>query len=248
VVLTLSFSPVTPHIFKLDLPMYLGFGRVGVWLVRENDGWTLVDTGSPPDARTILSATLALTQGDAPRRIILTHGHLDHAGAAGFLQEQWSIPVLTHRDERQYIDGTGRYSAIWPAWWGFRLIKEPFGLLNRIRSPRTVDPLADGDRIGSLEVVHVPGHTPGMIALIHRGDRAIVAGDTFISRGLQLYPPARFFTPDPPTAVRSMARLVDEDFDHLLASHGRPILRVGRIEARLAVRRASEDQAGTRSC
>ena len=242
-----SFAPVTPHIFKLDLPMYLGFGRVGVWLVREDDGWTLVDTGSPHDTRRVLSATLAHTRGESPRRIILTHGHLDHAGGAGFLQERWSIPVLTHRDERHYVDGTDWYGAIRPAWWGFRLIQRPFGRLNRIRPPRVVDVLADGDRVGSLQVRHVPGHTPGMIALIHRGDRAIVAGDTFVSRGLQLYPPARFFTPDPPRAGRSMDRLVGEDFDHLLASHGRPILRIGRIEARLAVRRAGGARAPMRT-
>jgi glyoxylase-like metal-dependent hydrolase (beta-lactamase superfamily II) len=238
-----TFSHVTPNIFKLDLPMYLGFGRVGVWLVREDDGWTLLDTGSPHDAPTVLKATLAHTRGEAPRRIILTHGHLDHAGTAGFLQERWSIPVLAHREERHYIEGTNWYGSVRPAWWGFRLIQEPFGLANRIRPPRIVDVLADGDRVGSLEVRHVPGHTPGMIALIHRRDRAIVAGDTFVSRGLQLYPPAKFFTPDPPTALRSMGRLVDEDFDHLLASHGRPILRTGRTEALLAVRRVSRTHA-----
>lgn len=237
------FFQVTPHIFKLDLPMYVGFGRVGVWLVREDDGWTMVDTGSPRDAPTILRATQAQTGGEPPRRIILTHGHIDHAGTVGFLQERWSIPILTHPDERKFVEGTGWYGAVRPAWWGFRLIQEPFGMANRVQPAKVAGVLTDGDVIGTLEVRHVPGHAPGMIALIHRSDRAILAGDTFVSRGLRLYPPAKFFTPDPPAAVRAMRRLVDEDFDHLLASHGRPILHVGRSEAVRAFRRASEAYA-----
>jgi glyoxylase-like metal-dependent hydrolase (beta-lactamase superfamily II) len=239
----LAFVAVTPHIFKLDLPMYGGFGRVGVWLVREDAGWTLVDTGSPRDATTILKATLAHTGGQPPRRIILTHGHLDHAGAAAFLQRQWTVPVLTHGDERPYVEGTAWYGAVRPAWWGFRLIQEPFGLANHIQPAKVVDVLAENDTIGALKVRHVPGHAPGMIALVHRPDRAVIAGDTFVSRGLQLYPPAKFFTPDPSAAVRAMRRLVDEDFDHLLASHGRPILRTGRLEAEQALRRAIEAYA-----
>ena len=232
------FVQITPHIFKLDLPMYLHLGRVGVFLVRDDDGWTMIDTGLPSYGPMILGATLAQTKGEPPRRIVLTHGHLDHAGTVGFLQDRWSIPVLTHPDEREFVEGTRCYGAIRPAWWGFRLIQRPFGRINRIQPARVGGVLSDGDRVGSLEARHVPGHAPGMIALIHRADRAILAGDTFISRGLKLYPPARFFTPDPPAALRAMQRLVDEDFDHLLASHGRPILHAGRSEAARAVRRS----------
>jgi glyoxylase-like metal-dependent hydrolase (beta-lactamase superfamily II) len=59
----------------LQAPPYLS---VSCYLVRENDGFTLIDTATPGSAPGIVAAARAL--GGPIRRIILTHGHRNHAG------------------------------------------------------------------------------------------------------------------------------------------------------------------------
>ena len=81
-------------------------------------------------------------------------------------------------------------------------------------------PLDDGRRLGDLVVYHVPGHSPGLVALLHPGDRALICGDTFMNRGGKLTDPFAPFTYDMGLNHQSQARLVTLDFDHLIASHG----------------------------
>jgi glyoxylase-like metal-dependent hydrolase (beta-lactamase superfamily II) len=231
-----GFVAVTPHIYKLDLSFFAGFTRVGVWLVRADDGWTMVDTGAPDHAPKIVRATLALTADIPPRRIILTHGHPDHAGGLRALWERWGIPVLAHPAEAPFVLGTQIYEGVRPAWWGYRLAHHVVGSHGVVAPVDRVEPIVECDVVAGLEVRHVPGHTPGMIALIHREDRAIIAGDTFVSRNGRLRHSLDLFTPDREAARRAMARLAEEDFDHLLPSHGRPILGAGKAEAERAAR------------
>jgi glyoxylase-like metal-dependent hydrolase (beta-lactamase superfamily II) len=74
----------------------------------------------------------------------------------------------------------------------------------------------------------VPGHAPGMVALLHRRDRALLAADAVFYLGGKLADPLRLFTYNPQLNHQSQARLADLDFDHLLPSHGPPILNSGR--------------------
>jgi glyoxylase-like metal-dependent hydrolase (beta-lactamase superfamily II) len=233
-----AFTQITPQIFKLNLPLLGGVMWVGVWLVRSDDGWTMIDTGAPRDAETIARATETHLGGQAPARIILTHGHYDHAGSLQALQRRWNVPVLVHRAEIPFVTGQARYGSIQPAWWGYRLFNLVGGRVNRSAPTPVSQALADGDVVAGLVVHHVPGHSPGMIALAHRADRAIIAGDTFVSRGGKLGPPLKIFTPRPAESARSMRKLAGEDFDHLLASHGRPILGNGKPAAAAAATRA----------
>src|SRR5438876_2986924 len=207
----LTFVPVTPHIFKLDLELVGGFARVGVWMVSLDDGWTMVDTGARNHATTIVRATMALTGGSPPLRILLTHGHPDHAGALRALVRRWGIPVIAHPAEAPFLLGQQLYEHIRPAWWGYRLAHLVAGS-HAIAAPvARVESVVDRDVVAGLEICHVPGHAPGMIALVHRGDRAIIAGDTFVSRNGHLQAPLDLFTPDPAEARRAMAKLADED-------------------------------------
>jgi glyoxylase-like metal-dependent hydrolase (beta-lactamase superfamily II) len=230
-----TFTQVTPHIHKLDLPFLGGKQPVGVWMVRdEAGGWVMVDAGAPGFEKLIFEQVLALTQGERPKLLVLTHGHLDHAGAAQKVREDWKIPIAAHRLEIPYLVGPTRYTKI-PAkhlLYQFAQTFSPPLLVGRnVQMPLDEGRLLDG----GLEVFHTPGHAPGMITLLHAADRALIAADTFMNLNNKLSDPHKGFTYDPGLNHASQARMVQLDFDHLLPSHGAFILNTGREQARALV-------------
>jgi glyoxylase-like metal-dependent hydrolase (beta-lactamase superfamily II) len=154
---------VTEHLTQLTR-LHL----VNAFLVREDDGFTLVDTTLGRGADALIAAARAA--GAPIRRIALTHGHGDHVGSLDALKARLgdkvevSIPEL---DERILAGETeGGFPGSWPTV--------------RTRADRR---LVDGDRVGSLSVVPTPGHTPGHVAFLDTRDGAVIAGDTFTAYG-----------------------------------------------------------------
>lgn len=145
-------------------------GFVNAYLVREDDGFTLVDTTMPRTGDALLIA--ARDAGGAIRRIALTHGHGDHVGSLDELKGKLGdqVPVLMPAlDARIHAGETvveGKPSGSWPT-------------LSTVPDVR----LQAGDRIGSLEVVPSPGHTPGHVAFLDTRDRTLIAGDVFTTFG-----------------------------------------------------------------
>jgi glyoxylase-like metal-dependent hydrolase (beta-lactamase superfamily II) len=143
---------------------------VNAYLVREDDGYTLIDTTIGGSADDLIAA--ARQDGGEIRRIALTHGHGDHVGSLDALKERLgdSVEVLMpeldariHAGE-QVVDG--KLPGSWP-----KLLTVPDMRLNH------------GDRVGSLAVVASPGHTPGHVAFIDTREGALLAGDVFTSYG-----------------------------------------------------------------
>ena len=78
---------VAPGVFWLRMPLPFQLDHINLWLLRDHDGWVIVDTGFPDDA--VRAAWLRVIQGlDGPvRRLIVTHFHPDHLGLATWLME-----------------------------------------------------------------------------------------------------------------------------------------------------------------
>ena len=75
-----------------------------------NAGWVLFDTGLAGVGRVELQSAAARRYGGrAPRAIILSHGHFDHAGSARRLAELWNVPVYAHPLELPYLTGRSHY-------------------------------------------------------------------------------------------------------------------------------------------
>ena len=78
--------------------------------------------------------------------------------------------------------------------------------------------------LGGATVVHVPGHTPGSIALHFPSERLLICGDTIDHRRNRLGPPPKPFTEDMDQAIASLRRMAELEFDVLCPGHGTPIV------------------------
>jgi glyoxylase-like metal-dependent hydrolase (beta-lactamase superfamily II) len=206
---------------------------VNAYLVREPDGFTLVDTTLGGAADDLIAAARA--QDGEIVRIALTHGHGDHAGSLDALKAKLGDGVqvlLGDLDARIHAGETvvdGKLRGSWP----------------KVET-RPDTRLVGGERVGSLEVVSTPGHTPGHMSFIDTRDRSLIAGDAFTSYGraevpnrlLQPFPLATMGTQDREQVVESARTLRRLEPAILLTGHG-PAVRApgGAMDA--AIRRAS---------
>jgi glyoxylase-like metal-dependent hydrolase (beta-lactamase superfamily II) len=124
----------------------------------------VIDPGGEIDR--ILDA--AQSQGVTIEKVLVTHGHLDHAGAAAELAERLHVP----------IEGPGQEDTFW-----IERIAEQ-GARHGMGHCRTFTPdrwLSDDDRVTigaqTLAVYHCPGHTPGHVVLYHAPSRLAFVGD-----------------------------------------------------------------------
>jgi glyoxylase-like metal-dependent hydrolase (beta-lactamase superfamily II) len=196
------------------------FGFVNAYLVEEEDGLTLVDTAIPGSAKAIQAAAAEL--GRPIVRIALTHAHGDHIGSLDALAK--GLPgvevSISDRDARLLAKNKTTDPGEPPE---AKLRGSYPGA--RTKPTRT---LAPGDRVGSLEVVAAPGHTPGHVAFLDTRDRTLIAGDAFSTIGgvatsakaNPLFPLPVMATWHKPTALESARALRALDPARLAVGHG----------------------------
>jgi glyoxylase-like metal-dependent hydrolase (beta-lactamase superfamily II) len=223
-------TPVTENLIQLTR-LHL----VNAFLVREDDGFTLVDTTLGRGADVLIAAARAA--GAPIRRIALTHGHGDHVGSLDALKDRLGDEVevlMPELDERILAGETqGKFPGSWPTV--------------RTRADRRI---AGGDRVGSLEVVATPGHTPGHVAFLDTRDRAVIAGDTFTAYGRVMpsdrirlpFPLAAFATWDGEQVLTSARTVRDLAPSVMVVGHG-PVVRDPAAQIDKALARAGAQVA-----
>jgi glyoxylase-like metal-dependent hydrolase (beta-lactamase superfamily II) len=158
-------TKLNDHLFQLTR-----FGAINAYLVREDDGFTLVDTTLGGAANELITAATAA--GGQIKRIALTHGHLDHVGSLDTLKDRLgsNVEISMGELDARILAGEKVVEGKLPGGWP---------KVKTIPNTR----LAGGETIGSLEVVPTPGHSPGHVAFRDTRDGTVIAGDVFTSFG-----------------------------------------------------------------
>ncbi|MDE6206414.1 MAG: MBL fold metallo-hydrolase [Muribaculaceae bacterium] len=131
----------------------------------------LIDPGAQPG----LIYDLIVRNGWHIEKILLTHGHFDHMGAADLLRERLVAPIYIYPADAPYLTDTY------------------LNLSANSGTPVTVahyEELTDGEIIRLkhnseffLKVIHTPGHTPGSVTYYTPRDKAAFVGDTLYEHG-----------------------------------------------------------------
>jgi glyoxylase-like metal-dependent hydrolase (beta-lactamase superfamily II) len=229
--ITLKNRQITPNILQLTEAHF-----VNAYLVREEDGFTLIDTGLGRGAKAFVTAA---REGGAPIvRVALTHGHADHAGAVDKLKALLGDVTIYLGDlDARILAGepviTGKKRGSWA------------------KLTSTPDVLLTGEeRIGSLQVIPCPGHTPGHMAFLDPRESVLFGGDTFTTywrteipnRLRQRFPLAAMGTQDRDTIISSAKTLADIESLALAIGHG-PVVHLPQSAMRAAIRRAEAARA-----
>lgn len=229
---------VADGVFQLKLPVPFPLRFVSAYLIRGNDGWTIVDAGYdyPParEAWETGAAGVGCGLGGEVVRIVVTHFHPDHLGAARWLQERTGAPVYM-------LDEEIRHSR---EFWGGGANTEPFveelvrnglerdlaekaaaGTRSSLTLPEDLRPLRAGEKLevgdGAARVVHAPGHAEYQVMLHDERRRVLYAADHVL---LKITPNIGLW---PESKLRPLSRYLESlksirnlDADLVLPGHG----------------------------
>lgn len=128
----------------------------------------IIDPGmSTPEEKKAIENFLA-EKGLRLTQIINTHLHIDHVAGIPFLREKYSAPVLAHEGDSFLGEGITEQAKM-------------FGLRMPVENVEITEYIKDGDKIrignGELEVIGVPGHSKGSVALYDRKGGYLISGD-----------------------------------------------------------------------
>ena len=211
----------------------IGNDIVAVYLVDTPEGITIIDAGLPGHWNDLVAELGSMGRGlDDIKGVVLTHGDSDHIGFAERLRSEHGVPVYVHPADadraKGKVKGAMGKQSMNPAgilsFIAYTLRKN--GLRNRYLT-EVVDAPAGAtlDLPGSPQIVGLPGHSEGSIAVYVPLVDAVFVGDGMTTRHVltgKKGPQPAPFTDDPQQALSSLRALLPTGATWVLPGHGAP--------------------------
>ena len=157
-------------------------GHVHAFLLNDGTGLTLIDTLYDTDGGIILEQIKKIGKAVTDlKKIVLTHAHRSHLGGLAALKKLSGATVYAHAWEADIVAGEREAQRVSPLPKSpLRVYPLQLGLALGLgkHPPCPVDQtLKDGDRVGQIQVIHTPGHTPGSLSFHWPERRLLIVGD-----------------------------------------------------------------------
>jgi glyoxylase-like metal-dependent hydrolase (beta-lactamase superfamily II) len=224
---------------------YFKAGYTKAFIVEYEEGLIIVDTLYDADANLILDeiARIGKTPQDI-KHIMLTHAHRGHLGGMAALKRLSGAPIYGHEWEADIIAGERAVQApdifapdpiqTWPIIF--------FGNLTMRWNKHEgvpVDQLIDeGDKIGPLQVLHTPGHTPGHLVFLWPERKVLLTGDAFVTWPL-ITPGWRNTMLNVPQSWATLERMASLDVEVICPGHGHSIIKDGTAVLKALAKKGS---------
>ena len=193
---------VLPGLHWIRLPLPFQLNHINVWALEDGDGWAIVDTGINSNTTKGLWRQVLASLGDKPvTRVIVTHLHPDHVGLAGWLVEEFNVPLYMSRTDylmcRTLVMDTGLpapeegvlfYKAAGFPDDALELYRKRFGGFGAgvYRLPQSYRRMTDGQEIQigkhRWRVVVGRGHAPEHACLWCPELKVMISGDQILPR------------------------------------------------------------------
>lgn len=193
---------------------HLGRERViGCWVL---DG-VLIDPGPTSSLENLLEAL----GGETPRALLLTHVHLDHAGASGTIVRRWpELPVYVHERGARHLADPAKLLASASRLYGDQM-ERLWGEVAPVPE-RNLRPLSGGEKLLGFEVAYTPGHASHHVSYLHTDSGRAFVGDT---AAVRIPPSDLVLPPTPPPDIdldlwnRSIDRILEWEPTSLGLTH-----------------------------
>ena len=226
---------IAPGIYEVGAVKrgYFKAGYTKAFIVEYEDGIIVVDTLYDDDAQLILDeiSRIGKTPQDI-KHILMTHAHRGHMGGMAALKRLSGAPIYAHEWEADIIAGDRAVQApdifvpdpiqTWPIIF--------FGNLtlrwNKHKGVPVDQLIDEGDKVGPLQVLYTPGHTPGHLAFLWPEQKALFSGDAFVTWP-KIDPGWRNTMLNVPQSWETLDRMASLDVELICPGHGTSITKGG---------------------
>ncbi len=231
----------------LRMPLPFALNHINLWLLRDDDGWVIVDTGvDTKTSRGVWEATFAgAMNGDPATHVIATHLHPDHVGCAGWLVDHYGVDLWMTRSEyllcRILIGDTGHeapsegvkfYKAAGFTDEQLSLYRATFGAFGKLvgAMPLSYRRMQDGEHLHfagyDWQIIVGSGHSPEHACLYDADRNILISGDQIlptISPNVSVWPTEPQADPlrDWFDSINKLEAVLPEDV-LILPAHGKP--------------------------
>ncbi len=231
----------------LRMPLPFALNHINLWLLRDDNGWVIVDTGvDTKTSRGIWEATFAgPMNGDPATHVVATHLHPDHVGCAGWLVDHFEVDLWMTRSEyllcRILVNDTGHeappegirfYQAAGFTDEQLSLYRATFGAFGKfVRTmPLSYRRMQDGEHLHfagyDWQIIIGAGHSPEHACLYDADRNILISGDQIlptISPNVSVWPTEPEANPlkDWFDSIDKLKAALPEDV-LVLPAHGKP--------------------------